>query len=95
MCPLFGGYSEKDECFVSLYVFVFIDFFPFQDIVSTAQVCFYYLIGAFHKFRQGRIHGGGGGGAGGQDRLLWETPKLHKEGKKVACVCAKTPRFST
>ena len=26
---------------------------------------------------------------------FWGTPKLHKEGKNVAHVCAKTPHFST
>ena len=34
--------------------------------------------------------GGGGGGPGGPG-----TPKLHKEGKNVARVRAKTPHFST
>ena len=36
---------------------------------------------------QGRIQRGGGGGV--------RTPKLHKEGKNVACVHAKGPHFST
>ena len=36
---------------------------------------------------QGRIQGGGA--------LLGGTPKLHKEGKNVERVCAKTLRFST
>ena len=26
---------------------------------------------------------------------FWGTPKLHKEGENVACMCAKTPRCST
>ena len=43
---------------------------------------------------QGRIQGGG---PGGQDSPppFWGTPKLHKEGKNVARVRAKRPRFST
>ena len=43
------------------------------------------------ELSQGWIHGGGGGGdSGGQDPPpFWGTPKLHKEGKNVACVCAK------
>ena len=35
---------------------------------------------------QGRIQGGG---------PFWGTPKLHKEGEKVARVRAKKPHFST
>ena len=37
----------------------------------------------------------GGGDPGGQDPPFWGTPKLHKEGKNVARVRAKTPHFST
>ena len=40
----------------------------------------------------------GGSGPGGQDTPpppFWGTPKLHKEGKNVARMLAKTPRFST
>ena len=37
----------------------------------------------------------GGGVPGGQDPPFWGTRKLHKEGKNVPRVCAKTLRFST
>ena len=45
---------------------------------------------------QGWIQGWGGGGVlGVRTTPLWGTPKLHKEGKNVARVRAKKPRFST
>ena len=44
---------------------------------------------------QGRIWGGLEAWGSGPPPPFWETPKLHKEGEKVACVHGKTPRFST
>ena len=46
---------------------------------------------------EGRIRREGGGGCLGvrTPPPLWGTPKLHKVGGNVACVCANTPRFST
>ena len=38
---------------------------------------------------------GGGSWGSGPPPPFWGTPKLHKEEKNVARVCAKTPRFST
>ena len=52
------------------------------------------------RFGDGKSSSGtdpGEGAIGGQDPLplLGETPKLHKEGKNVACVCANGPHSST
>ena len=37
----------------------------------------------------------GGRGLGGQDTPFWGTPKLHKEGKNVACMHANATCFSS
>ena len=59
----------------------------------TFATCYARKEGLHIIILQGRIRGGGG--PGGQGPLLLGTPKLHKNGKNVARVPAKTPRLST
>ena len=48
------------------------------------------------RLSQGRKGGGGGGRTpSGHTPLFLGTPKLHKKGKNVTRIRAKTPRFST
>ena len=71
---------------------------PAQTQLSRSQCKLHFtnlLWGSYWVYRAGADPGGGGSWGSGPPPPFWWTPKLHKEGKNVARVRAKTPHFST